>query len=329
MTTSKNRHLYFALAYSLAMLAGLNLTGMVGLWNDISGIFWLLGASGLLLYLPIVTLFPEPPFIAMTITVFVGNFAVAYLVIYAVDRFLTGPNRKANFWAVLAAAMLLTNFACLMIGWFAITLNAPAGSILDIRHRPKTASIAPHLSSADSSTATNPTPTSPTATVLERGDGRINGPQTCGTYSVNFLQPDENESQGTWALVQLSSKKALFHGDWAIGCTLVWSADCQHLAFSVAGGSNFEDLSVYDMKTASKFDPSSLVNLGLPTDADILHFYWRPKKWNGQGELVFRGWGNYMRKSEWKNGSARGYGVEGTWAYKPDGTVRTIALKAN
>lgn len=185
----------------------------------------------------------------------------------------------------------------------------------------------PKLGLADSTVTASATLTSQTATVLEVGDPRIKGPQSCGTYSVTFIQPDEAESGGTWSLTEQATKIVLFQGEWARHCTLSWSADCKKLAFSVAWGSNAEDFAIYDMKSRTKVDPTNLVNLGLPKDASILHFYWEPVKWSKRGEFIFKGHGDYYRKSEETKDGAKGYGIEGKWAYTPDGKVRTISLK--
>lgn len=185
----------------------------------------------------------------------------------------------------------------------------------------------PNLGIADITVAAGTTPTSQNATVLERGDPRITGPQTCGDYAVNFVQPAESVSEGTWTLVESKSKKALFHGDWSRSCTLIWSPDCQKLAFSIAWGSNAEDFDLYDTKAITRTHPTKLVKLGLPKDAEINHFYWKPVKWTSKGDLIFEVHGDYTRKSEESSEGAKGYGVDGVWSLKPDGTVQQIDLK--
>jgi hypothetical protein len=182
---------------------------------------------------------------------------------------------------------------------------------------------------ADATPTAEPQATTTTPLAMGTADGRIDGPQSCGDYVVAFFQTSEKESEGIWKLTTQDSKKVLFHGDWARNCTLKWSPDCRRLAFSVAWGSNAEDLTIYDPKAHTETEPSKLVNLGLPKDAEIWHFYWKPIKWNDNDELIFEGEGNYTRKSEDGQDSAKMYGVKGTWAYKPDGTIRTISLEVD
>jgi len=185
----------------------------------------------------------------------------------------------------------------------------------------------PCLCLADTTPTAEPQATTTTPLSMGTDDGRIDGPQSCGDYVVAFFQTSDEESEGIWTFTARDSKNVLFHGEWARNCTLKWSPDCKRLAFSVAWGSNEEDLTIYDPIAQKETDPSKLVNLRLPSDAGIMHFYWTPIKWNDKGELIFGGEGNFFRRSEDGQAGAKLYGVEGTWAYKPDGSVRTITLK--
>jgi len=174
---------------------------------------------------------------------------------------------------------------------------------------------------ADQSVTASSLSVTKTSILLDDGEGRIQGYENCGNYSIKFYAAEDGYDVGTWLIIDKRDGKIIFSGEWSRGCELLWNQDWSRLALTIAWGSNVEDFAVYDFNTKKEIDPHKQVDLGLPKGAEVDHLYMKALRWTKEGDLLFAGEGNWNAKDEQKL-----RGIQGSWVFKRAGQVKTLKL---